>query len=155
MEQSLEMPCAISRLRVMGKIKMHTQGSPLYRKQLVTLTQISFSCVCSHFTQLCYTNLRSNDDTPHVDSINAVSWFRIASAFYTVHMCLCFKHTTSKCGSHTNITLCRKIQGTCENLLLLTVSVGKPAFNENWVISLLCGGENKKLQMSVKCRYAT
>ena len=64
MEQSPEMPCAISRLHIMGKIKMHTQYNLLYRKHLVTSQQIkiSFSYVCSfHCTQLCCTNLWSND----------------------------------------------------------------------------------------------
>jgi len=67
MEQTPEMPCAMSRLPLMGKIKVHTQCSLLYRKHLETSQQlkISLSYVCSfHCTQLCCTNLWSNDDTP-------------------------------------------------------------------------------------------
>jgi hypothetical protein len=102
MEQSPEMPCAISRLHVMGKIKMHTQYN-LYRKHLVTSQQIkiSFSYVYSfHCTQLCCTNLWSND-------VHTTCWLNQCSfpipyrKRFTLYMWLCFKHTTPKCGCHT------------------------------------------------------
>lgn len=84
--QSPEMPYAIMRLHVVGNIKMHTQGTLLCRKHLITSQQKDLFLICLiFFEHSCAVQTYDLMTTHHVNSIAAV---------FPILYCKCILHCT-------------------------------------------------------------